>query len=328
LASADRVRVEVLLDDSDREAAFREAASSGLRATPKRIPSIWLYDERGSLLFDEITRLPEYYLTRTEREILDERASEIASETRSTTLVELGAGTSEKTRLLLDALVAAGTLRTFTPLDVSEEVLVASARAIAEEYPEIDVHAIVGDFERHLSALPAGGRRLFAFLGSTLGNVESEERARFLHAVAASLAAGDALVLGLDLVKEPARIESAYNDSAGLSEQFQRNGLAHFDRELGAGFSRARFEYRAFWDQEREWVDIGFDSLGPQVVQVPKLGIDVEFAVGERLRTQVSTKFRRERFETELADAGLKLARWWTDAKRDFAVALAAPIAR
>jgi L-histidine Nalpha-methyltransferase len=323
-----RVRVEILLDDTDREAAFREAALSGLRGTPKRIPSIWLYDERGSHLFDAITRLPEYYLTRTEREILDERASEIASETRATTLVELGAGTSEKTRLLLDALAAAGTLRTFAPLDVSEEVLVASAHAIAEEYPEIDVHAIVGDFERHLSALPAGGRRLFALLGSTLGNFESEERARFLHAVAVSLAAGDALVLGLDLVKEPARVESAYNDSAGVSERFQRNGLAHFDRVLWSDFSRTRFKYRAFWDEEREWVDIGFDAVGAQVVQVPKLGIELALAEGERVRTQVSAKFRRERFEIELADAGLELARWWTDAKGDFAVALAAPSAR
>jgi L-histidine N-alpha-methyltransferase len=319
-----RVRVEILLDDADRQAAFRDAALSGLRATPKRVPSVWLYDERGSRLFDEITRLPEYYLTHTEREILAESASEIASETRATTLVELGSGTSEKTRLLLDALAAAGTLRSFAPLDVSEEVLVASAYAIAEEYPEIGVHAIVGDFERHLSALAVGGRRLFAFLGSTLGNLESEGRSRFLHAIATSLEPADELLLGLDLVKEPSRIESAYSDSAGLSERFQRNGLAHFDRELGSDFSGARFEYRAFWDEEREWVDIGFDSAAAQVVQVPKLGIDVELAEGERLRTQVSAKFRRERFESELADVGLALVRWWTDANRDFAVALAA----
>lgn len=323
-ANADRVRVEVLLDEGERQAAFRDAALSGLHATPKRIPSIWLYDERGSRLFEEITRLPEYYLTRTEREILDEHAGEIASETRATTLVELGSGTSEKTRLLLGALVAAGTLRSFAPLDVSEEVLVASAHAIAEEYPDIGVHAIVGDFERHLSALEAGGRRLFAFLGSTLGNFEREERRRFLHALAISLEPEDALLEGLDLVKDPERIESAYSDSAGLSERFQRNGLAHFDRELGSGFSRARLEYRAFWDAEREWVDIGFDSVDAQVVQVTKLGIDVELAEGERLRTQVSAKFRRERFETELEEAGLRLTRWWTDANGDFALALAA----
>ena len=319
-----RVRVDVLLDEGERQAAFRDAAVYGLRETPKRVPSIWLYDERGSLLFDDITRLPEYYLTRRERRILDERAVDIASETRATTLVELGSGTSEKTRLLLDALAAAGTLGCFAPLDVSEEVLMASAGAIAEEYPEIEVQAIVGDFERHLSALPAGGRRLFAFLGSTLGNFEPEGRARFLHSVAASLEPEDGLLLGLDLVKQPARLEAAYNDSAGLSERFQRNGLAHFDRELGSGFARARLEYRAFWDVEREWIDIGFDSLRAQVVAVPELGIDVELAEGERLRTQVSAKFRRDRFEIELAEAGLELTRWWTDADGDFALLLAA----
>jgi L-histidine Nalpha-methyltransferase len=319
-----RVRVDVLLDGDARRAAFRDAVMAGLHAMPKRIPSIWLYDERGSLLFDEITRLPEYYLTRTERELLDEHAVEIASETRATTLVELGSGTSEKTRLLLDALATARTLGCFAPLDVSEEVLVASAGAIAAEYPEIEVHAIVGDFERHLSALPAGGRRLFAFLGSTLGNFEPEGRARFLHSVAASLGPEDALLLGLDLVKQPACIEAAYNDSAGLSERFQRNGLAHLDRELGSGFSRGRLEYRAFWDTEREWVDIGFDLVAPHLVEVPKLGIEVELAQGERLRTQVSAKFRRERFEIELADVGLDLTHWWTDAKDDFAVALSA----
>ncbi len=184
-------------------------------------------------------------------------------------------------------------------------MLVASADDIAREYPDIAVHAIVGDYERHLDALASDGRRLFAFLGSTLGNFEEDVRRRFLHALAGSLKPTDALLLGLDLVKDPARIESAYNDAAGLSERFQRNGLAHLDRELGSDFSRARLEYRAFWDAEREWVDIGFDSAGVQVVQVPALGIDVELADGERLRTQVSAKFRRERFETELADAGV-----------------------
>ena len=323
-ATNPRVRVEKLLDPADRGRAFRDAALAGLRAVPKRVPSIWLYDERGSLLFDEITRLPEYYLTRTERRILRDHAHEIAAETGATTLVELGSGTSEKTRLLLDALSAAGTLRSFAPLDVSEDVLVASANDIAREYPDIAVDAIVGDYERHLDALASDGRRLFAFLGSTLGNFEEDERRRFLHALAGSLKPTDALLLGLDLVKDPARIESAYNDAAGLSERFQRNGLAHVDRELCSDFSRTRLEYRAFWDAKREWVDIGFDSASVQVVQVPALGIDVELADGERLRTQVSAKFRRERFETELADAGVTLARWWTDENGDFALCLTA----
>lgn len=318
-----RVRVEVLLDDTDRQAVLREATLSGLRETPKQIPAIWLYDQRGSLLFDEITRLPEYYLTRTERMILDERAAEIASLTRAETVVELGAGTSEKTRLLLDPLVGEGTLERFVPLDVSEEMLVSSAHAIAAAYPVLEVHAVVGDFERHLSAVPRCGRRLFAFLGSTIGGFEPDARARFLRTVSESLDEDDGLLLGLDLVKDPARLESAYSDEAGASERFQRNGLAHLDRELGSDFARRSFDYRPRWDPEHEWMDIGFDSMGTQVVPVPKLDLELAFTDGERLRTSVSSKFRQERFEAELADAGLRLSHWWTDAASDFALMLA-----
>ena len=319
---APHIRVQVLLDEAHRRSAVHEATTQGLNDTPKHIPAIWLYDERGSLLFDEITRLPEYYLTRTEREILEERVPEIASETRAGTLVELGSGTSEKTRVLLDALVGEGTLTRFVPLDVSEEMLVASAHAIAEEYPQLEVRAVVGDFERHLSTLPASGRRLFAFLGSTIGGLRVEARESFLRAIATSLGAGDTLLLGLDLVKDTARIEAAYSDSSGLSERFQRNGLANLDRELGSDFSQGRFEHYAVWDAEHEWVDIGFRSVEAQVIRVPALGSEIVFAAGELLRTSVSSKFRRDRFEAELTVARLELMRWWTDAKGDFAVCL------
>ncbi len=323
------VRVEVLQDDAERRTALYEATLDGLQAVPKKIPAIWLYDERGSHLFDEITRLPAYYLTRTERRILEEQAPEIALETGAATLVELGSGTSEKTRLLLDALVAQGTLNRFVPLDVSEEMLVVSAHAIAHEYPGLGVHAVVGDFERHLAALPKGERRLFAFLGSTIGGFQVGTRDSFLRAVAISMQADDALLLGLDLVKDPARIEAAYADSSGLSERFQRNGLANLDRELGSDFSHGRFEHYAVWDSEREWVDIGFRSLGAQVVQVPGLGTQVAFADGELLRTSVSTKFRRDRFESaDLAAARLRSSRWWTDANGDFAICIAVPTGR
>ena len=286
------VEFEVLQEDAERRAALHEATLRGLRATPKQIPAVWLYDERGSGLFDEITRLPEYYLTRVERQVLEERAPEIALETRAETLVELGSGTSEKTRLLLDALLAQGTLSSFVPLDVSEEVLIASARSIATEYPGLEVHGVVGDFERHLAALPTDSRRLFVFLGSTIGGLEVDARQRFLRAVAASLGAEDTLLLGLDLVKDPARIEAAYADSSGLSERFQRNGLANLDRALRSDFSHRRFEHYAVWDAEHEWVDIGFRSLGAQVVLVPTLAIEVAFADGELLRTSLSSKFR------------------------------------
>ncbi|MDQ3672225.1 MAG: L-histidine N(alpha)-methyltransferase [Actinomycetota bacterium] len=319
-----RVCVDVLLDEEERRASLRQATLAGLNRTPKHIPPLWLYDERGSLLFDEITRLPEYYLTRTERALLEEHAAEMASITRAETVVELGSGTSEKTRLLLDALIAEGTLRRFVPLDVSEEVLVASAHEIAAEHPALEVHALVGDFERHLSAAPIGGRRLFAFLGSTIGGFEADDRERLLSVIAASLGSDDALLLGLDLVKDPTRLQAAYSDSAGASERFQRNGLAHLDRELGSDFSERPFDYRPRWDPEHERMDIGFTSVGSQVVRVPQLDIEVAFADGERLRTSVSAKFRRDSFDAELAVAGLELVRWWTDANGDFALTLAA----
>ena len=322
-ALAPRVRVEVLVDADDRRAALHDATFWGLRDTPKQVPAIWLYDERGSRLFDEITRLPEYYLTRREREILAARASAIASVTQADTLVELGSGTSEKTRLLLDALASEGTLSRFAPLDVSEEVLVQSAYAIAEEYSSIAVHAVVGDFERHLPSIPDGGRRLVAFLGSTIGNLTTDTRGRFLRGVAAALGSGDALLLGLDLVKEPGRLEAAYNDSQGLTEIFIRNALAVLDGELDGNFSRAGFDYVAAWDPANEWVDIGFRSLGAQVLAVRGLEVEVAFADGEPLRVEVSSKFRRERIESELDAAGLSLERWWTDANGDFALALA-----
>jgi len=324
---APRVRVEVLLGEADRRSALHDATFWGLRDTPKQVPAIWLYDERGSRLFGEITRLPEYYPTQSERELLVAHAEDIASCTRAETLVELGSGTSEKTRLLLDALTAEESLQRFVPLDVSEEVLVASAYAVAAEYPAIEIHAVVGDFERHLSAVPGGDGRLLAFLGSTIGNLLPDSRGRFLHSVAGTLGSGDALLLGLDLVKDPARIEAAYNDGRGVTERFVRNALLVLDRELGSDFSRARFNFAAFWDPENSWMDIGFHSVGAQVVQVPELGVEVSFAEGERLRVEVSSKFRRDRFEAELEVAGLSLERWWTDADGDFALCLAVPAA-
>ncbi len=318
-----RIRVDILLDDADRRAALYDATFWSLRSEPKEIPAVWLYDERGSLLFDEITRLPEYYLTRSEHEILGARAPEIASRTRARTLAELGAGTAAKTKLLLDALDDAGTLERFVPLDVSEEMLRASAHGIADQYPHTGVHAIVGDFERHLHALPEGENRLVAFLGSTIGNLDRERRAHLLRAVAGTLEEGDAFLLGVDLVKDPARIAAAYNDARGVTEAFIRNGLDAVNRELGADFDQSRFEFVARWDTDHEWMDIGFSVREPHVVTVAELEIEVPFAGGELLRFEISAKFRRERLERELAAAGLHLDAWWTDAALDFALLLA-----
>ena len=322
-ATQPRIRIDVLVDDADRRAELYDATFWSLRSTPRELPAVWLYDERGSNLFDEITRLPEYYPTCAEREILMARAGEIAERTRGRTLVELGAGTSEKTLLLLDALSAAGTLERFVPLDVSEEVLRASAEAIADRYPAIGVHGIVGDFERDLAALPPSDGRVIAFLGSTVGNLYPARRAKLCEAIAAALAPGDSFLLGVDLVKDPAVIELAYNDSRGVTERFVRNGLTHANRELRADFAQERFAFEATWDGDREWIDIGFRAVEGHTVRVAELEIEFALAEGERPRVEVSSKFRREGIEAELADAGLRSTGWWTDETARFALLLA-----
>ncbi len=325
LATEPRIRVDVLLDENDRRSGLLDETFWSLREEPKQISPTWLYDERGSLLFDRITRLPEYYLTRSERAILQGHAPEIAAVVGADTLVELGSGTSEKTRLLLDALRAEGTLTLFAPLDVSREILVASAHDVAAQYPGVGVHAVVGDFERHLHAVPPGAPRLLAFLGSTIGNLVPARRERFLREVAEMLESDDSFLLGVDLVKAPDRIEAAYNDSAGVTEAFTRNALTNLDRELGSRFDQSEFAFEAKWHEEREWVEIGLRSLREQVIALPVLEVDVSFAEGELLRVEVSAKFRRERVEAELGAAGLTVEHWWSDEADDFALLLARP---
>jgi L-histidine Nalpha-methyltransferase len=299
-----------------------EATLRSLQAEPKELPAVWLYDERGSRLYEEITRLPEYYLPRREGEILRARVATIAGRTQATTLVELGAGNAKNTRLLLDALENAGTLERFVPLDVSEQTLRESAEAIAAAYPGISVEPIVGDFERDLELLPEGGGRLIAFLGSTIGNLYPEQRASLLTAVADTLVPGDALLIGVDLVKDVARLEAAYNDPQGVTEAFVRNALTAVNRELDATFDQRRFLYQARWDPEHEWMDIGFRAQEAHAVSITRLGIELTFERDEPLRAEISSKFRRERFELEAARARLRVESWWTDRADDFAVAL------
>ncbi len=306
--------------------AMREALEAdvraGLTATPKTLPPKWFYDARGSALFDEITRLPDYYPTRSERAVLRERSAEIAELTGADTLVELGSGTSEKTRLLLDALSAAGTLRRFIPFDVDESVLTMAGKSIDQEYPGIEVHAVVGDFEHHLSLIPAGGRRLFAFLGGTIGNLLPAERASLLSNLASTMASGDALLLGTDLVKDPARLIAAYDDSSGVTADFNRNVLRVVNRELDGDADVDAFAHVAVWDAEQEWIEMRLRSLRTQTVRLEALDLDVEFAEGELLRTEISAKFRSERVLEELSEAGLLLLRWWTDEGGEFGVSL------
>jgi len=291
-------------------------------ATPKDLPPKWFYDERGCELFDEITRLPEYYPTRREREILDARAATIADVTRADTLVELGSGTSEKTRLLLSALRDRGVLRRFVPFDVSEPTLRSAADAIVAEYPGLDVHAVVGDFEHHVDLLPNGGRRLIAFLGGTIGNLPPEPRSAFLADVVATMADDDWFLLGTDLVKDVRRLQAAYDDAAGVTAAFNRNVLSVLNRELGASFDLGRFEHVARFDSYNEWIEMRLRSTEAQTVPVPAIGIETTFDAGEEMRTEISAKFRPEGVERELDAAGLVLKEWWTDRAGDFALSL------
>jgi len=319
------VDLTVGLGPEDLRADMRRDVAQGLQATPKTLPSKYFYDEEGSALFDAITRLPEYYPTRTERGILVARAGEIAARSGADTLIELGSGTSEKTRLLLDAFHRRGALRRFVPFDVDEATLRAAAAAVAVEYPGVAVHAVVGDFERHLALLPRGGRRMIAFLGSTIGNLTPGQRAVFLAEIVAQLEPGDAFLLGTDLVKDVGRLEAAYDDSAGVTAAFNRNVLHRLNRELDADFAPDAFEHVALFDTEREWIEMRLRSSVDQVVTVAGLGLTVSFAAGEEMRTEISAKFRPDGLSGELTVAGLQLLELWTDPGGDFALSLSTP---
>ncbi len=321
VATAAALRIERHLHPSAMRRALEADVRAGLTASPKTLPPKWFYDARGSQLFDAITRLPEYYPTRTERALLQAHAGEAAALTRADTLVELGSGTAEKTRLLLDALGETGSLRRFVPFDVDESILVQAGEAVLEEYPELALHALVGDFEHHLPLLPTGGDRLFAFLGGTIGNLLPAQRAEFLQTLSDGMAPGDALLLGTDLVKDPQRLVRAYDDAAGVTAEFNRNVLHVLARELGADVDPEAFAHVAVWDAEQEWIEMRLRSLRPQVVRV--LDLEIPFRQGEDLRTEVSAKFRRPGVELELGAAGLELSRWWTDPDGDYALSLA-----
>jgi L-histidine N-alpha-methyltransferase len=302
--------VDVYLAEDHIARALVADVRAGLSTNPKTLPPKWFYDAVGSELFEEITRLPEYYPTRAEREILTEHAADIAGATMANTLVELGSGSSDKTRLLLDALIDAGSLRRFVPLDVSESALRAATSALAVDYPDITVHGVVGDFSEHLALVPGDSPRLVAFLGGTIGNLVPDERAKFLAAMR-------------DLVKDSETIVRAYDDSAGVTAEFNRNVLRVLNRDLNADFEVHAFEHVALWDAEQEWIEMRLRATRDMRVRIPDVGIEVSFAAGEELRTEVSAKFRREGVATELADAGFSQQAWWTDGRGRFGMSLA-----
>lgn len=305
------------------EEALRRDVREGLGQSPKTLPPKWFYDSVGSDLFDQITRLPEYYPTRAEAEILKARSAEIAAASGADTLVELGSGTSEKTRTLLDALRDSGSLRRFIPFDVDASVLTAAGTAIEKEYPGVEIEAVCGDFEEHLGKIPSVGRRLIAFLGSTIGNLTPGPRAAFLASVSETMNPGDTLLLGTDLVKDTGRLVRAYDDAAGVTAQFNRNVLAVVNRELAADFNLDAFEHVARWNPGEERIEMWLKSTRAQQVRIDALDLDVDFADGEEMLTEVSSKFTRSRVDEELQAAGLRRTHWWTDEAGDFGLSLA-----
>jgi len=322
--------IDVLLRPDHLTDVLRADVERGLSAPngQRTLPPKWFYDERGSQLFDQITTLAEYYPTRCERAILQARAGAImAGPDAVGTLIELGSGTSDKTRILLDAGTGDGRLTTFVPFDVSEETLRQAATSLAARYQSagLAVHAVVGDFERHLGAVAAigePGERVVAFLGGTIGNFDPAGRAIFLRALATALAPGDRLLLGTDLVKDRQRLTEAYDDPAGVTAEFNRNVLAVVNRQLGADFDLDCFEHVAVWDDTEEWIEMRLRAAGEQTVTVSDLALKVMFQPGEEMRTEISAKFRRPRVEAELDEAGFDMTQWWTDIDGDFGLSL------
>jgi L-histidine Nalpha-methyltransferase len=323
--------------DTDAPRTLAEDVLDGLTRPAKELAPKYFYDTRGSELFDRITELPEYYPTRAERAILEAEADAIVAAERSADeraargrgaaeLVELGSGTAAKTRVLLDAMARAGTLRRYVPFDVDEQLVRDVADALTAEYPGLDVHGVAGDFERHLDEIPPaqpGSPRIVAFLGGTIGNFPPGSRRRFLRTLAERLDDDGFLLLGTDLVKDPRVLEAAYDDSAGVTAEFNRNVLLVLNRELGADFDPALFDHVAFYDPAHQWIEMRLRARRAHTVHIPAIELDVEFARGEELRTEISAKFTPERVAADLAAAGLELRAWLTDPQERFALSLA-----
>ncbi|MDP9136211.1 MAG: L-histidine N(alpha)-methyltransferase [Actinomycetota bacterium] len=317
---------EITIERCEPDGAPRSLADEvrdGLSRSLKELPPKYFYDERGSQLFDTITTLPEYYPTRCEREILNRRAPEIVAETGAGELVELGSGTASKTRALLYAMAGAGTLRRYVPFDVDPSVVEACAAELTELYPGLRVHGVVGDFARDLDRIPAGEGRLFAFLGGTIGNLHPPERARFLERVAGLMTGDDRLLIGTDLVKDRAVLEAAYNDSAGVTAEFNRNVLRVLNESLEADFDPAAFEHVAFFDEANSWIEMRLRANGAQTVRIEGAALEVTFEDGEELRTEISAKFTREAVDGELSAAGMRLDAFHTDDGGLFGLAVA-----
>lgn len=320
----DTITIESWLSEAD-ERCLANDVLDGLTRPFKELPPKHFYDARGSELFERICELPEYYPTRAERSILDRQADAIVRETGAGELVELGSGSAEKARILLEAMARAGTLRRYVPVDVSETVVHDAARQLVDEFDDLQVHGVIGDFERHLDRVPppADVPRIVALLGGTIGNFPPGSRRTLLRKIRSLLGEHDRLLLGTDLVKDPDVIEAAYDDAQGITAEFNRNVLHVINRELDADFTPGLFDHIAFFDRRHEWIEMRLRARRPCSVRIAALGMRVEFAAGEELRTEISAKFTRPRIEADYAASGLALDRWFTDGGRRFALSLA-----
>ncbi len=324
LLDSDAVTISSFLAESD-ERVLAYDVLDGLTRPFKELPPKHFYDARGSELFEQICELPEYYQTRTERAILERWAPEIVAANGAQELLELGSGSAQKARILIRAMAGARTLASYVPVDVSEQALREAAAQLVAEHPRLRVHGLVADFERHLEGIPRNGDRprLVALLGGTIGNFPPGTRRRLLKEIAGLLVDDDLFLLGVDLVKDLEVLEAAYNDSLGITAEFNRNVLSVINRELDGDFRPDEFKHVAFFDRRHEWIEMRLRAEQPQMVVIDKLGLAVEFAAEEELRTEISAKFTRPRVEVDLRAAGLRVEHWYTDPEELFALVLA-----
>jgi len=320
----DRLVVDYLFNPAEISSDHGEDVIAGLLQTPKTLPAKYFYDDRGSKLFEQICDLPEYYLTRTETAILHEHAAIIAHYTGACELVELGSGSSTKTRLLLSAYEAQGLPLVYRPIDISASMLEASAQQLLQAYPKLKIQALVGTYERALEHLTNGLRlqRMVCFLGSTLGNLTPTEVDRFFDRVTAALNPGEYFLLGVDRHKATAQLEAAYNDSQGVTAAFNLNVLHHLNQRFNGNFDPERFEHWAFYNETQRQIEMHLRSRSPQIVQLQRLGLSVEFAAGETIRTEISRKFELASLQQQLQTKGLELLHTWTDPHDWFMVLL------
>ena len=317
--------IDVHLSPGDVRSQMRADALRGLQAAQKSIPPVWFYDERGSRLFEEITQLPEYYPTRAERALLEEHGPAIAGLAKADTLVELGAGACDKTRVLLTALQDAGVLDRYVPFDVSDEFLRAAATTLSHEFETVDMHLVIGDFHHHLAEIPADGRRMVAFLGGTIGNLDPRQRARFLFDLNCTMSSDDSLLLGTDLVKDRSRLVAAYDDAAGVTADFNRNVLHVLNEQLGGDFEPDRYRHVARWNEDEQWIEMRLRAEEAAEVHLSGAGLTVHFDEGEELLTEISSKFTPARVEDELTQASFVVEGMWGADEGEFLLTLARP---